>query len=67
MLMKLFGHPQDLAYRMACEVDAAGRVIVDVSTREKAEAGRKRICEFGPDPLLSRSQCSMDAVIEPVE
>lgn len=67
MLMELFGHPQDLAYQMTCEVDSVGRVVVDVTTREKAEQGKLRILHYGPDPLLSRSRSSMNAVIEPVE
>lgn len=67
MLMEIFGHPQDLAYQMTCEVDAAGRVVVDVTTRTKAEQGKKRILDYGPDPLLSRSRGSMNAVIEPIE
>jgi ATP-dependent Clp protease adaptor protein ClpS len=67
MLMKIFGHPQDLAYQMTCEVDAVGRVVVDVTTREHAQRGRQKILEYGPDPLLSRSRGSMNAVIEPVE
>jgi ATP-dependent Clp protease adaptor protein ClpS len=67
MLMEIFGHPQDLAYQLTCEVDSTGRVVVDVTTREKAEAGQKRILDYGPDPLLSRSRGSMNALIEPVE
>lgn len=67
MLMEIFGHPQDLAYQMTCEVDAVGRVIVDVTTREKAELGKRRILDYGPDPLLSRSRTSMNAVVEPVD
>lgn len=67
MLMEIFGHPQDLAYQMTCEVDAVGRVVVDVTTREKAELGKRQILEYGPDPLLSRSRSSMRAVIEPIE
>jgi len=67
MLMELFGHPQDLAYQMTCEVDATGRVVVDVTSREKAEDGRQKILTYGPDPLLSRSHSSMNALIEPVE
>lgn len=67
MLMNLFGHPQDLAFQMTCEVDSVGRVIVDVATKAKAEQGKRHILEYGPDPLLSRSRGSMNAIIEPVE
>lgn len=67
MLMNIFGHPQELAYQMTCEVDSVGRVIVDVTSKAKAELGKRRILEYGPDPLLSRSRGSMNAIIEPVE
>ncbi len=66
MLMDVFGHPPELAYRMACEVNIIKRVIVHVSSKTEAEQGCHRICSYGPDPRLSRSQGSMSAHIEPV-
>jgi ATP-dependent Clp protease adaptor protein ClpS len=67
MLMDIFGHPLDLAYRMACEVDAKGRVIVDVDAKEPATAKCERIRSYGPDERMERSRGSMSAIVEPVE
>ncbi|MEM7384347.1 MAG: ATP-dependent Clp protease adaptor ClpS [Verrucomicrobiota bacterium] len=67
MLMTIFGHPVELAYKMACEVDARKRVVVDIDTKEAAELKAKEITDFGPDWRLDRSVGSMSATIEPVE
>ncbi len=67
MLMAIFGHSMDLAYRMACEVDTRKRVIVDVDEKKLAKAKCKRILTFGPDARMERSRGSMSAVIEPVD
>jgi ATP-dependent Clp protease adaptor protein ClpS len=65
MLRQLFGHTEGVALRMAREVDSTGRVIVDTTTRERAELKRDQIHAFGPDPLIPRCQGSMSASIEP--
>ena len=66
MLQQLFGHPPELGYQMAKEVDSTGRVIVDTTSRERAELKQEQIHAFGPDPLSSRDcKGSMSAVIEP--
>ena len=67
MLQALFGHPPETGYEMAKEVDTQGRVIVDTTTRERAELKQDQIHAFGPDPLIPRCQGSMTAVIEPAE
>ncbi len=67
MLGALFGHPPEKAYLMAKEVDTTGRVIVDTTTKERAELKRDQIHAFGADPLLARCKGSMSAVIEPAE
>jgi ATP-dependent Clp protease adaptor protein ClpS len=67
MLGKVFGHDLETALRMAMEVDSADRVIVDTTTKERAELKQEQIHAFGPDWRLPRSQGSMSAVIEPVE
>lgn len=67
MLNQLFGHQLEAAFKMACEVDATGRVIVDTTSKERAELKRDQIHAFGADPLLSRSAGSMSAEIEPAE
>ena len=67
MLMKLFGHPAEDAFRMACEVDRAGRVVVDTTSRERAELKQEQIHAYGRDWRLARSAGSMSAEIEPAE
>jgi len=65
MLGQLFGHPAERAYMMAKEVDTTGRVIVDTTSKERAELKRDQIHAFGPDPDIPRCKGSMSAVIEP--
>jgi ATP-dependent Clp protease adaptor protein ClpS len=67
MLVRLFQHSIETAYTMACEVDRTGRVVVDTTTRERAELKRDQIHAYGADWRLPRSQGSMSAEIEPVE
>jgi ATP-dependent Clp protease adaptor protein ClpS len=67
MLQQLFGHPPELGFMMAREVDTRGRVIVDTTSKERAELKRDQIHAFGPDRRLARCQGSMSAVIEPAE
>jgi ATP-dependent Clp protease adaptor protein ClpS len=67
MLQKLFGHSKETAFRMACEVDFTGRVIVDTTSKERAEFKQEQIHAFGPDPLCPQCAGSMTAVIEPAE
>ena len=67
MLMKIFGHSRETAYTMACEVDRAGRVIVDTTTKERAELKRDQIHGYGADWRISHCKGSMSATIEPVE
>ncbi len=65
MLMKLFGHPLERSYQMAREVDTEGRVIVETTTKERAEFKRDQIHAYGRDPLIERCKGSMQAIIEP--
>jgi ATP-dependent Clp protease adaptor protein ClpS len=65
MLQRLFGHPPERGYQMAWEVHTQGRVIVDTTTKERAELKRDQIHAFGADPLITRCKGSMSAVIEP--
>ena len=66
MLGKLFNHDQNTALRMAVEVDSTGRVIVDTTTKERAELKLQQIHAFGPDWRLPRCKGSMSAEIEPL-
>lgn len=65
MLQRLFGHPPERGFQLALEVHNSGRVIVDTTSRERAELKRDQIHAFGPDPLIPRCQGSMSATIEP--
>ncbi|MCI0680469.1 MAG: ATP-dependent Clp protease adaptor ClpS [Gemmataceae bacterium] len=67
MLQQLFGHPPERGYQMAYEVHTRGRVIVDTTSKERAELKRDQIHAFGPDPDIARCQGSMSATIEPAE
>ena len=67
MLGKLFGHRKEKALLMAMEVDATGRVIVDTTTKERAELKQEQIHAYGADPRLEKSKGSMSAEIEPTE
>ena len=67
MLMQLFGHSGLKAFRMACEVDLTGRVVVDTTTKERAELKRDQIRSYGPDWRLDHSKGSMAATVEPAE
>ncbi len=67
MLVQIFGHSRARAFQMACEVDSAGRVIVDTTTKERAELKRDQIHAYGPDWRIPRCQGSMSALIEPAE
>lgn len=67
MLMRLFGHDEATALRMASEVDLTGRVIVDTTSKERAELKRDQIHSYGPDWRIEHCQGSMSATIEPAE
>jgi ATP-dependent Clp protease adaptor protein ClpS len=67
MLQKLFGHVPEKGYQMAWEVHNKGRVIVDTTSKERAELKRDQIHAFGPDPFIPRCKGSMSADIEPAE
>jgi ATP-dependent Clp protease adaptor protein ClpS len=64
MLRKLFGHGPELAYKMACEVDQSGRVVVETTAYERAEFKRDQIHAYGPDWRIPRCQGSMSAILE---
>ena len=66
MLQKLFGHSHETSFRMACEVDAAGRVIVGTYPLERAEVKRDQIHSYGADWRIPQCAGSMSAALEPV-
>ena len=65
MLVKIFCHSKEAAFRHAMEVDASGRTIVLTCEREQAEFGRDQIHAYGADPRMPVSKGSMSAIIEP--
>jgi ATP-dependent Clp protease adaptor protein ClpS len=67
MLQQLFGYPREKGFRMANTVHTTGRVVVDTTSKERAELKRDQIHAFGPDPWIPRCKGSMSAVIEPAE
>jgi ATP-dependent Clp protease adaptor protein ClpS len=67
MLQELFGHPPEKGFQMAKEVDTSGRVIVDTTSKERAELKRDQIHAYGPDRDIPRCKGSMSATIEPAE
>ena len=67
MLKELFGHPEELGFKMAEEVHNKGKVIVCTTSLERAELKRDQIHAYGPDPLIPKCQGSMYAEIEPAE
>ncbi len=67
MLGKVFGHGPIKAFKMAEEVDSAGRVIVETTTLERAEFKRDQIHAYGADWRIERCKGSMSATIEPAD
>src|SRR5512139_3428519 len=67
MLGKLFGYSLENALRLACEVDQAGRVIVETTHFERAELKQQQIQGYGADWRIERCAGSMRAVLEPAE
>ncbi|RIK84724.1 MAG: Clp protease ClpS [Planctomycetota bacterium] len=67
MLQELFGHPVEMGFKLAKEVDVSGRVIVCTTTRERAELKRDQIHAYGKDDLIDGCKGSMKASIEPSE
>lgn len=65
MLMTLFGHSIETAFKMADKVNADGRVIVATVHKELAELRQEQIQEYGADPQVPECKGSMRARIEP--
>jgi ATP-dependent Clp protease adaptor protein ClpS len=67
MLTAVFGHSMEQAYTMARKVDAAGWVVVDTTTRERAELKRDQIHSYGADWRIEACTGSMSATVEKAE
>jgi len=64
MLQELFGHPVEMGYQLAKEVDSSGKVIVLTTTMEHAELKRDQIKAYGKDPTIRACKGSMSSTIE---
>lgn len=67
MLMDIFGHSLETSFTMARKVDSAGWVVVDTTTRERAELKRDQIHNYGPDWRIETCKGSMSATVEEAE
>lgn len=67
LLMRLFRHDRQTAFKMAQEVDRTGRVITITLPLERAEFKRDQIHAYGPDWRIERCAGSMSAELEPAE
>ena len=67
MLAAIFGYDFPVGYKMACEVDESGKVIVVTCHKELAELRVEQIKEYGADPRMKESTGSMHATMEPAE
>lgn len=65
MMKQLFRMPIEQGYKVAKNVDQAGRAVCMTTTLELAELKRDQIHAFGRDELLPRCKGSMSATIEP--
>lgn len=65
MLGRLFCIPPAPAFRLAVEVDTAGRAIVMTCELPQAQFARDQIHAFGRDPRIQTCRGSMSAVVEP--
>ncbi len=67
MLIDTFGHSLERAFRMAQKVDSAGWVVVDTTTRERAQLKRDQIQSYGADWRIEHCTGSMSATVESAE
>jgi ATP-dependent Clp protease adaptor protein ClpS len=67
MLVSLFGYDTAKSFKMACEVDESGRVIVATCHKELAELRVEQIHDYGADPRMQESIGSMKASMEPAD
>ena len=67
MLILLFSHSSEQAFRLAEVVDRTGRAIVCTTHKERAELKCDQIMGFGGDQRVASSKSSMRATVEPAE
>lgn len=64
MLVAIFGHSEQQAFKFALEVDATGRAIVFTGHLELVELKQDQVHSFGADWRIAQCKGSMTAVIE---
>lgn len=64
MLKALFGHPSEMGYKLAQQVDERGKAIVLTTHKEKAELKRDQIHAYGMDYRVATCQGSMSAIVQ---
>ncbi len=67
MMVEIFGYDEARGFKIACEVDESGRVIVATCHKELAELRVEQIHDYGADPRMKQSTGSMKATMEPAE
>ena len=67
MMVNIFGYDEKRGFKIACEVDESGRVIVVTCHKELAELRVEQIHDYGADPRMKESTGSMKATMEPAE
>ncbi len=67
MMSRVFGHPVEKGFRIACAVDAEGRAVCLTTHRELAELKLEQIHGFGRDARMAESAGSMSALLEPAD
>jgi len=65
LIMKLFGHPRQMAEELTLRVHQAGRAVVFTTHRELAELKREQVLAYGPDIRMASSKGPIGCVIEP--
>jgi ATP-dependent Clp protease adaptor protein ClpS len=67
MLKSIFGHPAEMGYKLAQQVDDRGRAVVLTTHKEKAELKRDQIHSYGVDYRVATCQGSMSAIVQPAD
>ncbi len=65
MLCEIFGYTELKSFKLACEVDETGVVIVATVHKELAELRVEQIREYTPEPPLPKCAGHMFATMEP--
>jgi ATP-dependent Clp protease adaptor protein ClpS len=63
MLEELCGHSRPVGFQMAEQVDQLGFAIILTASQNDCEHICQLIHEYGPDPDIERSDCSMRATV----